>query len=280
MGILSIQSHVVYGYVGNKAAVYPLQSMGFDVWPVNTVQFSNHTGYKKWKGEIFSREHIKNIINGIEELGVVNKCKAILSGYMGSSDICLEVLDTVNRFKIRNSSLLYLCDPVIGDTSCYVKPEVLDFFKTNLTADIITPNQFEAEILSGFKISNIENLKLASQYFHNLGIKIVIISGLQLPNISATDLYVFASDSTTCYLIKTKKYNFPIEIKGTGDLFSAIYLGSYISTKSVIKALQNTVYYIDKVIYNTLQARSKELQVIKMHYNNPDIDKLPEFSII
>ncbi|WP_339044364.1 pyridoxal kinase [Cardinium endosymbiont of Tipula unca] len=280
MGILSIQSHVVYGYVGNKAALYPLQSMGYDVWPVNTVQFSNHTGYKKWRGDIFSREHIRNIIKGIEELGILSKCRAILSGYMGSDEICHEVIDTVHRFKCNNSSLLYLCDPVIGSPNCYVEPEVLNFFKTNLVADIITPNQFEAEILSGIKIRDTKTLILTSQYFHNIGIKVVVITGLKLPDISDTDLHVFASDGEDSYIIKTKDYNFPIVVHGTGDLFSAIYLGSYILTKSIIKSLQISVYYTDKALCHTLEARTRELQVTEVDYRIANITTLPRFTKI
>ncbi len=264
--ILSIQSHVAYGYVGNKAAVYPLQSMGYDVWSINTVQFSNHTGYGQWQGEIFSREHIKSIIQGIEELGVLNQCCAILSGYMGSADICCEVFDTVNRLKHQNSQLLYLCDPVIGNTDCYVKPEVLNFFKTKLIADIITPNQFEAEILSGIKISNTKNLKLTLKFFHDLGIQIVVITGVKLFDISSTNIHLIASEGKDIYIIKTKKYNCPRVISGTGDLLSAIYLGSYISTKSVIQSLQISAYYIDKVMSYTLQSGAKELQVTKVNY--------------
>lgn len=277
MSILSIQSHVAYGYVGNKAAVFPLQSMGYDVWPVNTVQFSNHTGYGKWQGEIFSSEHIRNIITGIEDIGVANKCKAILSGYMGSHDICLEVLETVARFKSHNPHLLYLCDPVIGNTHCFAKPEVLDFFKTQLKADIITPNQFEAEILSGIKIVDIKTLKMTAQYFHNLGISIVIVTGLKLLDISESDLHVFVSDSTACYLVKTKEYTFSTPINGTGDLFSAIYLGSYLATTDTIKALQTAVYYLDKALHNTFLARTRELQVPSVHYQPTTTDALPEF---
>ncbi|MBX9890237.1 MAG: pyridoxal kinase [Amoebophilaceae bacterium] len=266
-GILSIQSHVAYGYVGNKAAVYPLQSMGYDVWPVNTVQFSNHTGYGQWQGEIFSREHIRNILQGIEHLGVLNQCCAILSGYMGSADICYEVFDIVNRLKHQNSQLLYLCDPVIGNTHCYVKPEVLNFFKTKLIADIITPNQFEAEILSGIKITNTKNLKLTLRFFHDLGIQIVVITGVKLFDISSTDIHLVASKGKDTYIIKTKEYNFPKVISGAGDLLSAIYLGSYIATKSIIQSLQISAYYMDKVMGYTLQSGAKELQVTKISYD-------------
>ncbi|GAK73834.1 pyridoxal kinase, partial ['Chrysanthemum coronarium' phytoplasma] len=112
--ILSIQSHVVYGYVGNKAAVYPLQNMNFDVWPINTVQFSNHTGYQKWQGQIFNKQNIVDLVEGLFALGVEKQCQAILTGYMGSLYICEAVLEIVARFKRTNPDILYLCDPVMG----------------------------------------------------------------------------------------------------------------------------------------------------------------------
>ncbi|MDD3182489.1 MAG: pyridoxal kinase [Alphaproteobacteria bacterium] len=190
MCILSIQSHVAYGYVGNKAAVYPLQSMGYDVWPVHTVQFSNHTGYGKWTGEIFSAEHVREVVRGIEALGKASECRAILSGYMGSREICEAVAEITRHFKTINPGLLYLCDPVIGNTTCFVKPEVLDFFQTQLTADIITPNQYEAETLSGMPITNATSLKNVACFFHDRGTRIVVITGIKLPDV-AEGLCVF-----------------------------------------------------------------------------------------
>lgn len=266
--IISIQSHVAYGYVGNKAAVYPLQAMGYDVCPINTVQFSNHTGYQSWRGEIFSKEHIAAIVNGLEELGVAPKCQAVLSGYIGSAEIAAEVQETAQRFKKYNNDLLYLCDPVIGNNHCYVKPEVLAFFKAQLCADIITPNQFEAEILSDIKIRKAADLPKVAQYFHAKGIRIVLITGVKL----AGDLYVFVSDGQDCYLIQTPEYKFPTAINGTGDLFSATYLGSYLATKSVTTALQYAVYFLDKALRNTLNAQTRELQVISVDYHLQNIE--------
>jgi len=267
MSILSIQSHVAYGYVGNKAAVYPLQSMGYDVWPVNTVQFSNHTGYGSWQGEVFSREHIKNVIAGLETLGVVNQCQAILSGYMGSRAICEEVAETVARFKSKNNRLLYLCDPVIGNTSCFVKPEVLGFFKEHLQADIITPNQFEAETLSNIAITDIASLKAATNYFHNLGTKIVVITGIKLPDLPSDQLYIMVSDQKSYFAMSTTEYPFEIPPNGTGDLFSAVFLGSYLATTDAKVSLKRTVYFTDQVMKNTYEKQSRELAVTSLHYN-------------
>lgn len=280
MCILSIQSHVVYGYVGNKAAVYPLQSMGYDTWPIHTVQFSNHTGYGKWHGEIFSANHIREIIAGLEELGVISKCNAVLSGYMGSAEICSVVQDTVKKLKNQNSNLIYLCDPVIGNNNCFVKPEVLDFFRTKLIADIITPNQFEAETLSGTQITDIRSLKFVANHFHGLGIKIVVITGIKSPGI-AKNLSVFISDGTAEYIIRTDEYNFPVPINGTGDLFSAIYLGSYLAHNNSLLALQQTIYFMQQVLHNTFQLKEKELQVLSVKYDLNNIDiQLPDYAKI
>ena len=275
MSILSIQSHVAYGYVGNKAAVYPLQSLGYDVWPVHTVQFSNHTGYGKWQGEIFSGSHIDQVVHGIEALGLVPSCRAILSGYMGSKDICQSVAAIAQRFKATNPDVLYLCDPVIGNTNCFVKPEVLDFFKNDLCADIITPNQFEAETLSGIAIVDTSSLKQVVAHFHGLGVRIVVITGMKLADIQA-DLCVCASDGTTISLVKAQEYPFKVPVNGTGDLFSALFLGYYLDSRDACLALRNTMVWMQRVLKNTLQAGERELQVLSEHYDLKGKHELPE----
>lgn len=275
MAILSIQSHVAYGYVGNKAATFPLQSMGHDVWPVNTVEFSNHTGYGKWQGQIFTSKHIEGIVDGIHDLGVSHKCQGILSGYMGNRDICEAVLDVVKKFKSKHPNVLYLCDPVIGDGRCYVKPEVLEFFKHNLHADIITPNQYEAEVLSGIKAQHFTDLKKIADYFHKLGIKIVIITGVKTSEVQEQELCIFMSCNEKSYLIRMREYNFTTAPTGTGDLLSALFLGHLINMQDPITALQHTMYFVDKVVQNTLNLASKELMVTSINYNSCNEESLP-----
>src|SRR5439155_14949046 len=87
MNILSIQSHVVYGHVGNSAAVFPLQRIGVEVWPVHTVQFSNHTGYGQWRGEVFGSDLVRLIVLGLDERGALSECDGMISGYLGSGEI-------------------------------------------------------------------------------------------------------------------------------------------------------------------------------------------------
>jgi pyridoxine kinase len=275
MSILSIQSHVAYGYVGNKAAVFPLQSMGYDVWPVNTVQFSNHTGYGKWTGELFTVQHVNDVVSGIEQLGVAEQCQAILSGYLGSGLIGNSILDIVGRFKKYNPNLIYLCDPVVGDIGrgVFVKSEVLEFFKSHLHADIITPNHFEAEILSGKTITNLSDAKQVANYFHQRNVKIVIITSLRIEEAAADKIHVFLSHNGNSYLAEAPLYHFPIAPNGTGDLFSSLFLGSYLQLHDNAKALEQSLGLMDTVMAETFKHNSRELKVVNVDYRHLPIEK-------
>ncbi len=152
MNILSIQSHVAYGHVGNDAAVFPLQRMGVEVWPIHTVQFSNHTGYGDWKGRVFDAAMITEVLAGIEQRGVLGGCDGVLSGYMGSADIGGAILDAVKAVKRANPVAKYCCDPVIGDVGrgIFVREGIPEFMRNEAVpaADIVTPNQFELDFLT------------------------------------------------------------------------------------------------------------------------------------
>src|SRR3954466_12739301 len=159
MRFLSLQSHVAYGYVGNRAATFPLQRLGHEVWAVNTVEFSNHTGYGAWKGRTASAEQVADIVHGIESLGLLGKCDALLTGYVGDAALGDVVLDTVRKVRAANPKAVWCCDPVLGDvdTGIYVKPGIDSFFKDRALpmADLITPNHFELEHLTGRKVETL-----------------------------------------------------------------------------------------------------------------------------
>ena len=131
MRFLSLQSHVAYGYVGNRAATFPLQRLGHEVWAVNTVEFSNHTGYGAWRGRTASAEQVADIVHGIEALGLLAKCDALLTGYVGDAALGDVVLDTARKVRAANPRAIWCCDPVLGDidTGIYVKPGIDTFFK-------------------------------------------------------------------------------------------------------------------------------------------------------
>ena len=159
--ILSIQSFVSYGHVGNSSVVFPLQRLGYQVWPIHTVQFSNHTGYGAWKGAVFEPELINEIFVGIKERGVLSQCNAMLTGYMGSAHLGKVMQNILAELIEVSPDLLYSCDPVMGDVGrgFFVQPGIPEFFRDQLVpkAHIITPNQFELEYLSDMKITNLES---------------------------------------------------------------------------------------------------------------------------
>ncbi len=150
MNILSIQSHVAYGHVGNAAAIFPMQRLGVEVWPIHTVQFSNHPGYGAWRGRVFDAGLISELVEGIAGRGVLATCDAVLSGYMGSRETGEAILDAVARVKAANPKAVYACDPVIGDTGrgIFVAPGIPEFMREQAVpaAEIITPKPVRAGV--------------------------------------------------------------------------------------------------------------------------------------
>lgn len=181
--ILSIQSHVVFGCAGNSAAVFPMRRMGMEVWPVNTVQFSNHTQYSQgWQGMVMPDGHILQLITGLADIGVLGQCDALLSGYLGSAEQGEEILAAVARLKALNPNALYFCDPVMGhpDKGCIVAPGVADFLKNRaLTcADMLAPNLLELEQLTEREIRNVPQALAACQQLRDQGVKLVMVKYL------------------------------------------------------------------------------------------------------
>ena len=176
MNILSIQSHVAYGHVGNAAATFPLQRIGVEVWPIHTVQFSNHTGYGEWTGRVFEAGLITELVQGIAERGVLGQCDGVLSGYMGSAETGAAILDAVARVKAANPKARYCCDPVIGDVGrgIYVRPGIPEFMREHAVpaADVVTPNQFELDYLSGRTTTTLRDALAAIDIVHGLGPKV------------------------------------------------------------------------------------------------------------
>src|SRR5271154_6776434 len=157
--VLSIQSRVAYGHVGNAAAVFPLQCLRIEAWALDTVAFSNHTGHGRWRGEIVAAETVATLFEGIADLGVLPSIDAVLSGYIGAAETGAVLLDIVRRVKAANPRAVFCCDPVIGDTDTgsYVRDGVAEFFRDSALAlaDIVTPNRFELEFLTGREIATI-----------------------------------------------------------------------------------------------------------------------------
>jgi len=181
--VLSIQSHVVHGYVGNKSAVFPLQLLGFDVDFVNSVQFSNHTGYSAgFKGQVLNGEQLEVLMSGLTANQLLGGTSHLLTGYIGSVTFLRAVASAHAQLKACNPNLVYVCDPVLGDNGkLYVPPELVDVYRSELIAlaTVLTPNQFEAELLTGFKIESLQDAVAACLWLHEKGPETVIITSLE-----------------------------------------------------------------------------------------------------
>lgn len=267
MNILSIQSHVCYGYVGNRAASFPLQRMGFDVSAVNTVQFSNHTGYGTWKGEIFSATHLQDVLEGLDARGVFETSAALLSGYLGSSELGKCVLGAAKKLKAASPGSVYLCDPVMGDVGrgFFVKPEIPDFFVREAIpqADIVTPNHFEFNRIVGRDITKLSEMPQALDEVHALGPRIVVVTSF-LEDPSATSLKVLLSvKGQGRYFVESPLFDFAEAPTGTGDLFSALFLGNYLRDPQKPEvALQSATGGIYKVLQKNQERGTRELEII------------------
>jgi pyridoxine kinase len=256
MAILSIQSHVVYGYAGNTAAVFPLRRLGNEVWAINTVEFSNHTGYGSWKGKVLGAQLVQELVTGLEERGVLGECEAVLSGYLGDASVGKAVSDAVKKVKSKNTNALYCCDPVMGDSGrgFYVKPDIPDIFKNELLplADIVTPNQFELEAITGIKVHSIDNAMEAANILHEKGPSIVLVTSFREKE---GELCMIASikSKKEIYKISTPELPLGDGVAGTGDMTAAVFLSRYLETKNLKKTLEMctaSVYGILEMSYN------------------------------
>lgn len=283
--VLSIQSHVAYGYVGNRAAVFPLQCMGFDVTAINTVQFSNHPGYGQWTGEVFTPAHIQNLINGLRDLGILHTFDAVLSGYLGDSKIGNAIRDAVDEIKKHNPACLYLCDPVMGDVDkgLFVKPDIPAFFKALASplADILTPNHFELEQLTGASIQSIEDAKAACIELHAIGVASVLVTSFVHRDTPSGSVQMLLSQKTgENYLITTPYLQRTSMPNGTGDLTAALYLGLTLKGIHPKLALEQTAEMVFTVLETT---KDREINIIEnKNIFSYDTDKTqkPRFSAI
>jgi pyridoxine kinase len=262
--ILSIQSSVAYGHVGNSAAVFPLQRLGHEVWPVLTVHFSNHTGYATCRGPVLPAEQIADVLQGIEERGVLPGCDAMLSGYMGSLALGQVIIDAAARVKTLNPAALYCCDPVIGDrdSGVYVRPGLPDFIRERAVplADIVTPNHFELEHLTGRGVSTLEDALAAAALLRALGPRIVVVTSLVRGDGDPRAMEVLAATDGAAWLIATPIL--PLSINGTGDMTAALFLAHYLEAGDVGEALRRTVESVYSVMEATMTAGRREIAIV------------------
>jgi pyridoxine kinase len=264
MNLLSIQSHVAYGHVGNSAAVFALQRLGIEVWPVHTVQFANHTGYGRARGGVFDAGMIREVVEGIAERGVLGECGGVLSGYVGSAEIGAAILDAVVRVKRANPAARYCCDPVIGDVGrgVYVRPGVPEFMaeRALTVADIVTPNQFELEHLAARSTATLADVRAAVDAVHARGPRTVLATSLHTDETPPDAIDVLASDATGAFRVRTPRL--PIEVNGAGDAVAALFFGYLLRSGSTREALSLAVSAIFGVLHRTAQAGAREMLLV------------------
>ncbi|KAG8232326.1 hypothetical protein J437_LFUL009425 [Ladona fulva] len=285
--VLSIQSHVVSGYVGNKSATFPLQLLGFEVDGINSVQFSNHTGYGYWKGQVLNESQFGDLMNGLRSNGLDNYSH-LLTGYIGSESFLLRVVDVVRHLRKVNRNLVYVCDPVLGDNGhMYVPKEMLPLYRDRIISlsNILTPNQFEAELLTGEKINNLDDAVRAMKLLHAKGCDIVVLSSSDFG--SEDHLLALASSHINgkrkSVVIKIPR--FKQHFTGTGDLFTALFLAWMSRTQNDLKTsmektiatmqtvLKKTVDYSEGLEIENSSSRKFELRLIqsKVDIENPNV---------
>jgi pyridoxine kinase len=254
MAVLSIQSHVVYGYAGNTAAVFPLQRLGREVWAINTVEFSNHTGYGAWRGKVLGAELAADLVTGLKERGVLNRCESVLSGYLGDASVAMAIVDAVKKVREKSPNALYACDPVMGDVGrgFYVKPDIPDIFKKELIplADIVTPNQFELDAITGLTTQNLDDTLKAINILHEMGPSIVLVTSYKEKE---GELSMIASDKKEIYKITTPELPLGKGVAGTGDMTSAVFLSRYLETGNLKKTLELCTASVFGVLEASLQ---------------------------
>jgi pyridoxine kinase len=264
MNILSIQSHVAYGHVGNASATFPMQRLGVDVWPIHTVQFSNHTGYGSWKGRVFDGGMIDEVMDGIAERGVLGSCDGVISGYMGSADIGHAILSAVERVRAANPKALYCCDPVIGDVGrgVFVRPGIPEFMREQAVpaADIVTPNQFELELLTDVEIKTLADAHRAVEALRDAGPKVVMVTSLVTEETPADSIDLMAADAKGSWRVRTPKLD--VSVNGAGDAIAALFFTHYLREESAAAALSKAASSIYGLLKRTKEAGSREILTV------------------
>ncbi|MHC6228126.1 pyridoxal kinase PdxY [Pseudomonas sp. X10] len=265
--LLAIQSHVVFGHAGNSAAVFPMQRIGVNVWPLNTVQFSNHTQYGQWAGEVLAPEQIPALVEGIAAIGELGHCDAALSGYLGSAEQGREILAGVERIKAVNPRALYLCDPVMGhvEKGCIVPLEVSEFLleQAAAVADILCPNQLELDSFCGRRAESLEDCVVMARSLLERGPKAVLVKHLAYPGRPGDAFEMLLVTQEGSWHLRRPLLAFPRQPVGVGDLTSGLFLARVLLGDSWLQAFEFTAAAVHEVLLETQACASYELQLVR-----------------
>ncbi|EBH0573461.1 pyridoxal kinase PdxY [Salmonella enterica] len=267
--ILAIQSHVVFGHAGNSAAEFPMRRLGANVWPLNTVQFSNHTQYGKWTGCVMPPSHLTEIVQGIADIGQLAHCDAVLSGYLGSAEQGEHILGIVRQVKAANPQAKYFCDPVMGhpEKGCIVAPGVAEFHVRYAlpASDIIAPNLIELEILSKHSVNNVDDAVQAARELIAQGPEIVLVKHLARAGYSSERFEMLLVTAQEAWHISRPLVDFgsrqPVGV-GVGDVTSGLLLVKLLQGATLQQALEHVTAAVYEIMIATKTMQEYELQVV------------------
>ncbi len=263
--IVSIQSSVAYGHVGNSAAVFPLQRLGVEVWPIHTVHFSNHTGYGQWRGPLLAADDVQEVVTGVEERGALAEVDAVLSGYQGGEDIGAVILDAVARVKAANPRAIYACDPVMGNavSGCFVHPAIPVLLREQVVprADLITPNQFELGFLTGTEPESLDEVLRSVEAARAMGPATVLVTSVLRPGAPEDTIEMLAVHGDGAWIVRTPRL--PLKANGSGDVTAALFTAHLLDTGDAGTALARTVSSVFDLLSRTLESGRRELQLVQ-----------------
>lgn len=299
--VLAIASHVVYGYVGNTMAGFVMQALGCEVAAINTVNFSNHTGYGQVRGTKATATEISDLYSGLTSSGL-SDFDMLLTGYIPGREAVASVGSIARSLKSSSSttpgSFFWVLDPVMGDNGkLYVAEDVVPMYRELITdADLIVPNQYEAEWLSGVTISDMPSLVRAVDVLHGrFGVPHVVITSVSFPgkdgvvpgeidgeekNLSVLGSTRRSDGSSRIFRVRVPSLD--CFFSGTGDMFAALMVvrlreavsrepslsqvASWVSDDEVTptdlplaKAVVKALESMQEVLTRTMVARDKEL---------------------
>lgn len=262
--VLSIQSAVAYGHAGNSSAVFPLQRLGVDVWPVHTVNFSNHTGYGSWRGPLIPAGDVWEVVQGINDRGVLGRVDALLCGYMGAPEVGKVILDAGALIKEQNPEALFCADPVMGDVGrgFYARPGIPEFWRDHVVGavDIMTPNLFELEFLTGRQTTSMAGVIEAAQELRARGPRVVVVTSVVGADASADVMRMVAVDDSGAWEVTTPVID--RTFTGSGDLTTAVFLAKWLKTQDSGDALGQTASVVYSVLEATAAADHEELRLV------------------
>ena len=267
---LTIQSHVAWGHVGNSAAVLTLQLLGIEAVPIHTVQFSNHTGYGEFKGQVFPASHIHDVLEGLQARGVLARCDAVLSGYLGDPGTGEAILEAVASIRQVRPQVRYLCDPVMGDIGrgLFVRPGIPEFLRQRAlpNTDIITPNQFEFELLIGHEVESMQAAvtgarSLLRRHPDRPGPELIVITSLRTPDLPHDSIHTIAVTADHAWTVPTPHLALSPMPNGMGDVFAAVLLGCLLQGSPVPDSLAHAVSCLYGLI-SELPAGGRDLPLV------------------